>query len=117
MSENSRRDELVQLVSASRYGIYATSEEPFSLAPAEMVQAGCITCTSCVGGQTEIVGRDERLIFNSVAAGTAKILSVLRDPQQQLVLREHLAARRRLFTAEEFVRRLRATVSQCAAAM
>jgi len=112
LSENIERDKLVQLVSESRYGIHAADVEPFGIAPAEMVQAGCITFTGREGGQAEIVGKDERLIFDSVADGAAKILKVLRSPQQQFALREHLATRRMLFTAQEFVRRIRETVGQ-----
>lgn len=112
LAEHIEREQLIRLVSECRYGIHAAEEEPFGIAVAEMVQAGCIAFTGSRGGQVEIVGKEERLIFDSVEAGVAKILSVLRDPQEQLALREHLATKRTLFTAQEFVRRIRAVVHE-----
>jgi glycosyltransferase involved in cell wall biosynthesis len=113
LAEGIERRRLVQLLSNSRYGIHAAAEEPFGIAVAEMVRAGCIAFTGRRGGQAEIIGQDERLMFDSVEEGAAKILNVLHNPQQQTALREHLAARRaRRFTAEEFVRRIRDVVRQ-----
>jgi glycosyltransferase involved in cell wall biosynthesis len=116
LAENIERQQLVGLVAESRYGIHAADEEPFGIAVAEMVQAGCIAFTGRCGGQSEIIGQDERLIFETVEEGAAKILKVLGSPEQQLVLREHLSGRRTLFTAQEFVRRIRETVKQFEAA-
>lgn len=113
--ENIDREQLIHLVTESRYGIHAAEAEPFGLAVAEMVQAGCIVFTGRIGGQAEIVGKDERLMFDSVEEGAAKILSVLRNSQEQVALREQLATRRTLFTAQEFVRRIRAVVKEFSA--
>ncbi|MGH7964406.1 MAG: glycosyltransferase [Candidatus Binatia bacterium] len=113
--ESIDREQLIQLLSESRYGIHAAEEEPFGLAVAEMVRAGCIAFTGRVGGQAEIVGQDERLLFDTVEEGTAKILSVLCNPQEQRVLREQLATRRTRFTVQEFVHRIRAVVKEFSA--
>jgi len=110
LSQNIDRDKLAQLLSESRYGIHAAEVEPFGIAPAETVRAGCIVFTGRGGGQTEIVGRDERLMFDSVENGVAKILRVLCNSQEQFALREPLAARSALFSSQEFVRGIREVV-------
>ena len=78
------------------------------MAVAELVSAGCITFVPNSGGQVEIVGDDERLIYYSREDAVHKILRALRDPDCQASLRNHIASRRNLFTSERFVSRLQA---------
>ncbi|MFN0120818.1 MAG: glycosyltransferase [Blastocatellia bacterium] len=116
IAENIPRAELVRRLGASRYGIHAAEEEPFGIAPAEMAQAGCIPFTGYNGGQAEIVGRDERLLFETVEEGARKIMAVLENPDAQIALRQFLGARKSLFSADTFVRRIREIVQTFAAA-
>lgn len=104
------RDELIRTVSESRYGIHAAEAEPFGLAVAEMVRAGCIVFTGDSGGQAEIVGSNERLLFHGVEDGVAKILTVLRQPRLQVALRQQLADQGVLSTAGEFASSFRDAV-------
>ncbi|MGA7872174.1 MAG: glycosyltransferase family 4 protein [Candidatus Binatus sp.] len=108
LHENISRPELVELIASHRYGIHAMDEEPFGMAVAELVSAGCITFVPNSGGQVEIVGDDERLIYYSREDAVHKILRALRDPDCQASLRNHIASRRNLFTSERFVSRLQA---------
>jgi len=110
LREGIDRAQLVQLLSQSRYGIHGAAEEPFGIAAAEMVQAGCIVFTGRVGGQAEIVGNDERLMFDGLQDGITKIRRVLDDPHEQIALRERLASKRNLFTTQAFIRRIREVV-------
>ena len=97
-----------------RYGIHGMREEHFGMAPAEMVRAGCIVWVPDGGGQVEIVG-DARLTYGSIEEGVAKITRTLGDAEEQTRLRQHLAARAPLFSAERFMQQVRAAVAEAAA--
>ena len=111
LHENISRPELVELVASHRYGIHAMHDEPFGMAPAELVSAGCITFVHNSGGQVEIVGNDQRLIYSSREDAVNKILRVLRDPAYQASLRSFIESRRNLFTSERFVSQMRQLMS------
>ena len=104
------REQLLVLVAAHRYGIHGMSEEPFGIAVAEMVVGGCIAFAPNGGGQTEIVGGDDRLLYGTVDEAVAKIGQVLDHPQAQESLRRHLSARKELFSAERFMREIERVV-------
>jgi glycosyltransferase involved in cell wall biosynthesis len=112
LHEGISRPELVELISNHRYGIHAMDEEPFGMAVAELVSAGCITFVPNSGGQVEIVGNDERLIYNSRQDAVNKILRALGDNESeyQASLRSHIESRRNLFATERFVTRIREVV-------
>jgi glycosyltransferase involved in cell wall biosynthesis len=112
LHENLSRDAMIRLVSGNRYGINARPDEQFGIAVAEMVAAGCIVFAPNSGGQVEILGGDERLLYTSVEDAVAKILRVIRDPDGRVALRRQLAARRRLFSTEEFCHRIREVVRE-----
>jgi glycosyltransferase involved in cell wall biosynthesis len=112
MVEKIDLQQLAEIVSHSRYGIHGAEVEPFGIAVAEMVRAGCIAFTGSVGGQREIIGHEERLIFDTVEEGIRKILAVLRSPEQQAALREFLAERRNLFDSDRFVMQIKRVVRQ-----
>ncbi len=114
LHENLSRAELATLVGGVRYGIHGMREEHFGMAPAEMVRAGCIVWVPDGGGQVEIVG-DARLTYGSIEEGVAKITRTLGDAEEQTRLRQHLAARAPLFSAERFMQQVRAAVAEAAA--
>jgi glycosyltransferase involved in cell wall biosynthesis len=111
LHENLSRTALVELAASHRYGIHAMQGEHFGMAVAELVSAGCITFVNDSGGQVEIVGNDERLIYSSRDDAVNKILRALREADYQASLRDHIAARRNLFQSDRFVTRIRQVVS------
>ena len=107
LEEDVDRARLAQVMAAHRYGLHGTAEEPFGMAPAELVRAGAITFVSRGGGQVEIVGGDERLTFASAEEGAQKIGAVVESPALQTSLRVYLAPFRERFSSARFVRELR----------
>jgi glycosyltransferase involved in cell wall biosynthesis len=110
LHEDLARPQLVDLITNHRYGIHAMLDEPFGMAVADLVSAGCITFVPNRGGQVEIVANDERLIYSSREDAVNKILRAIREPDYQASLRSHVASRRSLFGAERFVNRIREVV-------
>jgi glycosyltransferase involved in cell wall biosynthesis len=112
LAENLSREELVRLVSAHRYGIHGMEHEPFGIAVAEMQQAGCIVFAPRSGGQVEILGGDERLLYSTSQEAVEKIVRVLSNAHVQTTLRTSLAARQTRFTVECFMARMQELVRQ-----
>ena len=100
--ENIPRAELVDLITRHRYGIHGMEEEHFGMAVAEMVRGGCIVFAPRGGGQVEIV-EDERLLYDGREDAVRKIAQTISDADTQTELREFLARRSALFTAERFM--------------
>ena len=109
--ENVTRDELRDLMGSHRFGLHGMREEHFGMAPAELVRAGAIVWVPDGGGQTEIVGDDPALVFESDEDAVKKIQAVLADPDAQERLRQRLALRSQLFSTERFGREVRDIVS------
>jgi glycosyltransferase involved in cell wall biosynthesis len=110
LNENLSREELVQLVSRHRYGIHGMTEEHFGMAVAEMVRGGCLVFVPHGGGQVEIVGNEERLLYESAVNAVAKIVQVLSDTDTQSTLHAYLATRKQLFSTECFLRHFQSIV-------
>jgi len=107
--ENLPRPELLDLIATHRFGIHGMHEEPFGMAVADLVSAGCITFVPNSGGQVEIVA-DERLVYSSLPEAVDKIVRAIRDPEYQMSLRSHVGTRKSLFRSEKFAARLRSIV-------
>jgi glycosyltransferase involved in cell wall biosynthesis len=97
------------LLSGHRYGIHACENEAFGIAPAEMIKAGCITFAPNGGGQREILNHP-LLTFSDEEDAVGKIDAVLASDALKVILRQHLAARGRVFSAEKFASSVRAVV-------
>lgn len=108
--ENLPREELVRLVSTHKYGIHRMVDEHFGIAIAEMVRGGCIVFVPRSGGQTEILGQEDRLLYETNEEAIAKILRVMRNPSEQCALRRYLNPRKGLFSAERFMRKMQEIV-------
>jgi glycosyltransferase involved in cell wall biosynthesis len=106
------REELAAEIARHRYGIHTMEDEHFGIAPAEMQRAGCMVFVHNSGGPVEIVGGDERLLFDTMDDAAGKIVRVLKDPVVEADLRRHVAARRERFTAEAFCASLRDIVER-----
>jgi glycosyltransferase involved in cell wall biosynthesis len=111
LHEDLPRAELLRLLGSQRYGIHGMRQEHFGIAAAEMVSAGAIVFVPADGGQVEIVGGDERLLYRTSEEAVARIRRVLGDPAEQARLRTALAARGELFSVERFVRAIREIVA------
>ena len=112
ISENLSRAELAKMMSGHRYGIHMKNNEPFGIALAEMVQAGCITFLPLIGGQSEIVGDIPALKFQTDGEAVEKICAVLSNPPLQIELQNLLSTRKNLFTPEKFYDNLTSLVDQ-----
>lgn len=97
------------LLAGHRYGIHACENEAFGIAPAEMAKAGCITFAPNGGGQREILNHP-LLTFSDEEDAVGKIDAVLASDALKVILRQHLAARAREFSAEKFTSSVRAVV-------
>lgn len=102
-------EEKAMLLSQHRFGIQARQSEPFGISVAEMVKAGCITFVPKEGGQAEIVSH-KSLMYDSVEDAVEKIDTVLRKPQLQIELRQHLEKQGAKFSTNAFMDGLRAAV-------
>ena len=91
------------LLARHRFGIHGCTGEAFGIAVAEMVKAGCIVFVPEGGGQTEIVNHAD-LIYPDDGAAVRKIDAILRSPEKQHGLRDHLLAGSRRFSTEIFQR-------------
>jgi glycosyltransferase involved in cell wall biosynthesis len=90
-----------RLLAGHRYGIHAREKEPFGIAVAELVKAGCIAFVPNDGGQVEIVNHPA-LTYTSVEEAAKKILTVLDSTELQHSLRLHLSTAGRQFSVEAF---------------
>jgi hypothetical protein len=111
LSENVSRKELVRLVSRHRYGIHGMVNEPFGIAVAEMLHGGCIVFVPRNGGPKEIVGGDERLLYETNEEAVRKILRVMKNRDEQRSILRHLRSRKALYSTESFVKRIREIVT------
>lgn len=89
------------LIARHRFGIHGREHEPFGIAVAEMIKAGCIPFVPNGGGQTEIANHPN-LIYRDDEDAVNKIDAVLRDCQMQESLLEHLRVGAQRFSLEAF---------------
>lgn len=94
------------LITNHKFGISCRKNEPFGIAVAEMVKAGCIVFVSNGGGQTEIVD-DERLIYNDINDAVLKITNVIEDKEMQKSLLNHLFIASQRFLLENFSKQIK----------
>jgi glycosyltransferase involved in cell wall biosynthesis len=107
---NLPREELVNLVARHRYGVHLMEGEHFGIAPAELQRGGCLPFVHRSGGPVEIVGGEERLMFETVDEAVEKIAAVLDSETLQQELRARAAQRAQTYTAEQFVASVRRIV-------
>lgn len=98
-----------RLLSTHRYAIHGRRFEPFGIAVAEMVKAGCIAFVPDNGGPPEIVN-DERLCYRDADDAVSKIGAVLRDEALQGTLHDHMLARGTCFDVTAYQEGIRRTV-------
>jgi glycosyltransferase involved in cell wall biosynthesis len=99
-----------ELMARHKFGINGRQREPFGIAVAELVKAGCITFVPNGGGQTEIVAHP-MLTFKDQGDAVGKIQAVLSSLPLQEDLRDHLATQAQELSAEKFMNTVRGLVS------
>lgn len=77
-----------------------------------MAKAGCIPFVPNDGGQVEIVGGDERLVYRTEEEALEKIIRVITNPKEQTSIRSYLDSRKELFSTEKFKNQIREIVSR-----
>jgi glycosyltransferase involved in cell wall biosynthesis len=100
-----------EILARHRYGIHGREKEPFGIAVAEMVQAGCITFVPNGGGQVEIVDHPA-LVFENEADAVEKIDAVLANPAEQEALRTHLRQGSKDFSVQTYMGVMRRLVAE-----
>jgi len=104
---NVSRNKLKELISSHRYGIHAMEEEHFGMVVAEMIKAACIVFVPKGGGQVEIVGRDDRIIYINTIDAIDKIKKVLKDNLTQERILKKLLCSSKVFSKEKFIQDIR----------
>ncbi len=87
-------------------------KEPFGIAIAEMVRGGCIVFIPNNGGQAEIIGPENRLLFSSNSGAVCKIIDVLKHSRFQQQLRHYLESRQNLFSEDRFMDQIQRILEQ-----
>lgn len=100
--ENPSREQVDALLARVRYGVHSMADEHFGMAVAEMCASGVIPFVPRGGGQVEVVGRHEALLYDSVEDGSAKMTRVLSDETLQQSLSDTVAEQSRRFDAGVF---------------
>jgi glycosyltransferase involved in cell wall biosynthesis len=112
LHQNLSREELIELISRHRYGIHANIDEHFGIVVGEMLKAGCIVFVHNSGGQVEIVGREERLLYRNKEEAIAKIVQVINNPEERDSLCHYLNSRKELFSTEKFMSQIQEILRQ-----
>lgn len=98
-----------ELIANHLFGISCRKNEPFGIAVAEMVKAGCIVFVPDSGGQTEIVAHPN-LIYASVEDAAQKIEAIIKNEKLQNELHGHLLATAQKFSAENFKKEIKGII-------
>jgi glycosyltransferase involved in cell wall biosynthesis len=91
-----------EFLARHKFGLSGRQYEPFGIAVAEMVKAGCLVWVPDGGGQAEIVD-NSALTFTDDDEAVAKITAVLRSEERQRELLAHLAVQAGKFSQERFM--------------
>jgi glycosyltransferase involved in cell wall biosynthesis len=100
-----------ELMARHKFGINAREREPFGIAVAELVKAGCLTFVPNGGGQAEIVDHPS-LVFENDDDAVHKIVCALGSPVLQAALVGHLRERTRELSTERFQGTVRSLVAE-----
>ena len=99
------------LLTGHRYGIHARENEPFGIAVAEMILAGCLVFVPDGGGQVEIVDHPE-LVFENDADAVNKIDAILASDAKQERVRARLLEGSQRFSPASFMGIIRSALAE-----
>lgn len=102
---------LANMVSTHKYGLHGRINEHFGIAVAELLSGGALPFVHDSGGQREIVGRSERVVYSDVQDAVVTIESVL-EREDGHNIRDNLPDPEAMFGLERFQRDIRAVISQ-----
>lgn len=105
------RSELVNSMSKYRYSIHGKKREHFGMVVAECIAAGMISFVPNSGGQTEIVGEEPKLVYDTWSELRKNIRVITGDEGEQARIRERLPDVSSQFGRERFVEAFRDIVS------
>lgn len=91
----------LQLLQRTRFGLHTRPREPFGIAVAEMMKAGCIVFAPADGGPREML-TGTPLLFQSVADAAQAILRMLDSPETWDGLSQEVAARAQSYSTASF---------------
>ncbi|MBI1979197.1 MAG: glycosyltransferase family 4 protein [Elusimicrobia bacterium] len=106
------REKVSELIATSKYGIHMRDYEGFGIAIAEMVRGGAIPFAPGHGGQIEVLGNHNQLLFKDRDDAVNKIDQVLRQPQLQNSILEHLRKAGENFSESRYVQQVRSIVQR-----
>ncbi len=101
----------LEFIARHKFSISGRENEPFGIAVAEAVKAGCIVWVPNGGGQVEIVDHPD-LIYDSVEDAVNKIEKVLKNDGTQVELQKNLVRQAEKFSVERFRAEIRNIVQQ-----
>ena len=107
--ENLSYTAYTQLLSQCKYGIHY-KQEPFGISIAEMLKSGAIPFVRSTGGQVEIVGQQDDILFENETEAVSKIIKILADSSRQEQIISSLTQRKSLFSTEKFMAEITAVV-------
>jgi len=92
------RERLTDLLGQYRYGLNMKPREHFGMAVAEYVAAGMLPFAPASGGQVDVLGGDERLLFEGVEGATDRLVTAVETDLQPFLSRDRFGSQR--FAAE-----------------
>lgn len=96
------RERLVELLCSHKYGLHGMRNEHFGMGIAEIVAAGAIPFVHDSGGQREVVGHIEQLLYDDEDAAVEKVRHVLENDSVQETLRRELPDVKTAFGTDRF---------------
>ncbi|WP_330631813.1 glycosyltransferase family 4 protein [Halocatena halophila] len=106
------RSRLIELIESHKFGLHAKRYEHFGMAVAELVAGGTIPFVHDSGGQREIVNRDDRLVYDSVAQAIEQIDWLLERPPEQRDARAGLPEVAAQYGTDRFQKATRAVIER-----
>jgi glycosyltransferase involved in cell wall biosynthesis len=105
--------ELATLLCSHRYGINGATTEQFGIAIGEMIAAGMIPFVPNSGGQTQLVGENDALLFETTDAAVEKIANVLGDDDHRRTVQNALPDIERHYGKAKFQQEIVEIVTEC----
>lgn len=105
------RERLVEILGRHRYGIHGKTHEHFGIVVAEMVAAQTLPIVPDSGGQREIVGHRDELLYGSTKEAERNVDRILSDSELERRIREELPDPTERFGRRRFRERIRSIVT------
>lgn len=106
------QNRLYDLLGSHRWGLHTKPFEHFGMAVAEMVASGTVPFVPDTGGQTEVVGNQERVLYSSSGQAVRKAQALLEDPEMASEVRLSLPEMRTMCGESVFRKLIRRKVEE-----